>query len=566
MDPKTSAPPPAAADISAFRNGLVVADQIEPFLSWRNGVAYARMRVPLELVAFFDGKRELVQSLKTRDRAEATVAVRRIVREWQDRMRIARDRAPVKVPKVVAKRAYRKTLTADDRLYVLQSAEHAPLHLDDIFREWVAERGEQGTEHDRAVYLDAIARKLADDEGALLFHSRRAMVRALEDAGIHLDPVSGEFTELWRAFRPRYRSALEKVLERARGMLYALTPRAPVPPAVATPLGDAPQSSPAGTQSKDPAAKLADASKQDQRAGRKTLYTALDLWAADAVPPHAPSTVAHMLSTVEEFHEWHVSTKGGGAAAGGRRLLAKDSAPALDEIARDDIEGWVEHLRSPSSTPVKEEEGKGKVAAPPPAQSTVEKKLSAIKKLLRIAARKRVIESNVAQDVALPKVRRGKAGSRWKHFDDADLQRIFSSRIYLDGLRQAGGRGEAQFWLPIIALFTDMRAEEIACRILPDIKTSGGIAYFDVREDAEMQQAVKNDGSIREVPIPPRLIDLGFLAYVDRVKAAGHQRLFPELIAPTTGVHAGKFSKTWGQWWGRWLRGDLGITDDRKVF
>src|SRR5690606_31902185 len=128
------------------------------------------------------------------------------------------------------------------------------------------------------------------------------------------------------------------------------------------------------------------------------------------------------------------------------------------------------------------------VSKKPLAQSTVDKKLTGLKTLLKVAARKRLVEFNVAQDVALAKARRGKAASRAKIFEEDDLRTIFSSPIYLDGCRQAGGKGEAQYWMPLIALFSAMRIEEIACRTVSDIKTSAGITYIDVRHDPAVEK------------------------------------------------------------------------------
>ena len=42
-------------------------------------------------------------------------------------------------------------------------------------------------------------------------------------------------------------------------------------------------------------------------------------------------------------------------------------------------------------------------------------------------------------------------------------------------------------------------------------------------------KSLKTVNAIRQVPIHPRLIELGLLEYVDALKAAGYDRLFPEL-------------------------------------
>lgn len=52
-------------------------------------------------------------------------------------------------------------------------------------------------------------------------------------------------------------------------------------------------------------------------------------------------------------------------------------------------------------------------------------------------------------------------------FDLAALQAIFSSPVYIDHARPLGGGGEAAYWLPLIALFSGARIEEIA-QLHPD--------------------------------------------------------------------------------------------------
>lgn len=45
----------------------------------------------------------------------------------------------------------------------------------------------------------------------------------------------------------------------------------------------------------------------------------------------------------------------------------------------------------------------------------------------------------------------------------------------------------------------------------------------------EADKSLKNINSQRQMPIHPELIKLGFLKYVEALKANGQERLFPEL-------------------------------------
>jgi integrase len=63
---------------------------------------------------------------------------------------------------------------------------------------------------------------------------------------------------------------------------------------------------------------------------------------------------------------------------------------------------------------------------------------------------------------------------------------------------------------------------------------------------------------VRNFPVHPRLVELGFLDYV---KACATDRLFPALRPDKYGVASSSFST----WWGKYLD-ELGITDSTRVF
>lgn len=47
-------------------------------------------------------------------------------------------------------------------------------------------------------------------------------------------------------------------------------------------------------------------------------------------------------------------------------------------------------------------------------------------------------------------------------FELSDLQVIFGTPIFTEGARPTGGQGDAAFWLPLLALFTGSRLNELA--------------------------------------------------------------------------------------------------------
>lgn len=81
-------------------------------------------------------------------------------------------------------------------------------------------------------------------------------------------------------------------------------------------------------------------------------------------------------------------------------------------------------------------------------------------------------------------------------------------------------------WGVLLGLFSGARVNEIAQLRVNDIEEVSGLWGFHVRA-AHPNQRVKNKSSRRFVPLPQRLIDLGFLDYVAEQKQDG--QLFPLL-------------------------------------
>ena len=155
-------------------------------------------------------------------------------------------------------------------------------------------------------------------------------------------------------------------------------------------------------------------------------------------------------------------------------------------------------------------------------------------------------------------------------FDDHSLQQLFNGPVHRDGARPTQGRGEAAFWLPLIALYTGARLEEIAGLRTDDLIELGYEAdrvaltawFFRFSPDPTANRRLKNDESERTVPIHPELIRLGLLRYRDSLLASDEAQLFPRLTPHATGNRAHK----WGQWFGKYLRSDCKVGDTRKVF
>lgn len=113
-------------------------------------------------------------------------------------------------------------------------------------------------------------------------------------------------------------------------------------------------------------------------------------------------------------------------------------------------------------------------------------------------------------------------------------------------------RGSYMYWLPWLGLYAGARLEELCQLHLEDIRQEGDLWLFDI--NAKDEKRLKTLSSERLVPIHPRLIELGFLSYVDGLRDRGEQRLFPELQHRRDG-----YGQTASKWFGRY-RERLGIT------
>jgi integrase len=89
-----------------------------------------------------------------------------------------------------------------------------------------------------------------------------------------------------------------------------------------------------------------------------------------------------------------------------------------------------------------------------------------------------------------------------------------------------------KFWLPMIGLFTGARVNEI-CQLNPQADVlqdeKSGIWYFNLTDESAgvgIEKSHKNNHSKHKVPIHSKLIECGFLDYLDKVKALKHDRIF----------------------------------------
>lgn len=124
-----------------------------------------------------------------------------------------------------------------------------------------------------------------------------------------------------------------------------------------------------------------------------------------------------------------------------------------------------------------------------------------------------------------------------------DVQKLFESPVFAgyahwDDIDTSGTEffHRAEYYCTILAAYEGARREEYCGLAVDDvIQDNGDIPYIHIAANAFRR--IKNLQSVRNLALHPEIIRLGFLDYVEAVKALGYQRLFPDLYSPSTRSH-----------------------------
>ncbi len=197
--------------------------------------------------------------------------------------------------------------------------------------------------------------------------------------------------------------------------------------------------------------------------------------------------------------------------------------------------------------------------------ATINKWLTCLQGVLNWARKNGVIPDEIPWTDPVAGMRLKVPRSKRRPWEPEELSVLFGSPIYIQGARPKGGKGEAAYWLPLLALYSGARLNELAPICANDVKldAASGVRFLTVIEDEEASRSLKTETSVRAVPIHPELVRIGFIEYVDHVRSGGGQsaRLFPKLQQGSKGGFGEAFSK----WFGRYKR-SLGIVNEKSVF
>lgn len=248
-----------------------------------------------------------------------------------------------------------------------------------------------------------------------------------------------------------------------------------------------------------------------------TLNQIISKWQLESKPK--PKTIAEWKLVINRFHDLNGTLK-------------------IDQITKSNIVAFKDSRLKCGNAP-----------------ATVTKQLGALSSLLQYSVDNDLISTNVAAGV---RVARSKVEKKTRlPYKIEDLNKIFSCPIYADNHRPQGGGKEAAYWLPLLALYTGARLEELGQLQKKDVQQQNSIWHINISDEAD-GASVKTYSSRRNIPVHPELLKFGFIEYVHQQ----HEKIFPALKVDSHKSLTGNFSK----WWGRYAREIIGITDRRKVF
>jgi integrase len=203
--------------------------------------------------------------------------------------------------------------------------------------------------------------------------------------------------------------------------------------------------------------------------------------------------------------------------------------------------------------------------AAPITAKTIKRHFSALSALWTTAAAKGEVDANIFVGFRFGAGKR--AVEERDLWETTELATLFASPVWSgceSEARRAGAGSlilrDEKFWLPLIAVFSGMRQEEICQLGLDDVRQAEGVWFFDLNtRDGRM---LKNATAARRVPIHDELVRLGLLDQVTDLRSRGQTRLFPQL---KPGGADGRLGHAFTKWFTRYRR-EVGLDRAKLVF
>ena len=283
-----------------------------------------------------------------------------------------------------------------------------------------------------------------------------------------------------------------------------------------------------------------------------TLSAAFEGWRKER--DRSPGTLTEYSRAVTLFTELH----GDMAIVDIKRSHARRFREALQEIPRH-RPAKLKNTKLPQLA----DWGREHTDAPKITAPTINKLLGGVQAIVVWGSDKGgMVPDDIAWSDPFARLRLAENESDREPFTPEELKVIFGTPVFTQGARPTGGKGDAAFWLPLLALFTGARRSELAALSEAQVAPLGGESTaILITEDRARGARLKTKGSQRTVPLHKDIIALGFLDYVADIRAKGKgSLLFPELDPRKPSAQ-----KAWTKWFSRYIR-NAGVADTAKVF
>ena len=253
--------------------------------------------------------------------------------------------------------------------------------------------------------------------------------------------------------------------------------------------------------------------------------------------PGRPQTAKATHTPTDAFNAWDKAKPGrprktvATYRAAADQLAAMLPGRSLESLTREDGRDIVAAL-------LKVAQARGGAS-----QNTAVTRLSRFKTLLAQAVDLEWIPRSPLQGRTI-----GRVQSSRKPWKTTDLVRLFADPIFTAyTLPRASMAGkDAAYWLPLLGLFTGARISELAQLGIDDLTHNEEAGWcLSIHEEQE-DQSVKNQHSIRTVPVHPELFRLGLIDYRQAMKDAGAVRLWPAVVFSELNGAGGKISEWFG--------------------
>lgn len=161
------------------------------------------------------------------------------------------------------------------------------------------------------------------------------------------------------------------------------------------------------------------------------------------------------------------------------------------------------------------------------------------------------------------KIKKTRSQDQKDRFTKVELKKLFNSDEYANGNHSK----PSHFWVPLIALYTGARLNEICQLTVSDLYEDKSIKrwVFNFNEDTSegVKKSIKRTHHERLVPVHKRLKDLGLVDFLKDQKSKKETRLFPDLpyVSDTN-----KYGDKLQRWFNRTYKKNCGLSNEKTSF